>query len=82
MARVRFLGPSNQRLKPHPSEVDCEYAVVDGNGTRLLHLSTFGSDDRASERKSSQSLQFDLERARELVEIIERTFPSLGSRSR
>jgi hypothetical protein len=82
MARVRSIGPSNQRLKQHPTEVDCEYAVVDDNGIRLLHLSTFGSDDRASERKSSQSLQFDVERARDLVEIIERTFPNLRSTSR
>jgi hypothetical protein len=79
MARVRSFGPSNQSLKPHPTEVDCEFGVVDDvAGVRLLHLSTFGSDDRASERKSSQSLQLDAERARQLVEIIERVFPRLS----
>lgn len=77
MARVRSISPSDQRIKPHPSEVDCEYTVVEGSGMRLLHLSTFGSDDRASERKSSQSLQLDVERARELVDIIVKTFPEI-----
>ena len=78
MARVRSIGPSNQRIKPHPSEVDCEFTVVEGAEVRLLHLTTFGSDDRASDRKSSQSLQFDVERARELVDIIVRTFPQIA----
>jgi len=66
-------------LKAHPTEVDCEFGVVDDDGVRLLHLTTFGSDDRASDRKSSQSLQLDVEQARKLVEIIERTFPHLRS---
>ncbi|MBA3906289.1 MAG: hypothetical protein H0X35_06325 [Pseudonocardiales bacterium] len=38
-------------------------------------MSTFGSDDRARDRKSSQSLQLNVDQARELVAIIERTFP-------
>jgi hypothetical protein len=80
MARVRSFGPSNQRLKAHPTEVDCEFGVVDDHGVRLLHLTTFGSDDRASDKKSSQSLQLDAEQAGQLVEIIERTFPHLRSR--
>lgn len=78
MARVRSFLPSQQDVRPHPTEVDCEYRVVGtSSGDRLLHLSTFGSDERASVRKSSQSLQFDLEGARELVSIIETTFPEL-----
>lgn len=82
MARVRSISPSDQRIKPHPSEVDCEYAVIDTVSGRLLHLSTFGSDDRASERKSSQSLQLDAGRARELVDVILQTFPELGRHDR
>jgi hypothetical protein len=82
MARVRSISPSDQRIKPHPSEVDCEYAVVEAASRRLLHLSTFGSDDRASERKSSQSLQLDVDRAQELVDVILQTFPELVRRER
>ncbi|MEV6372530.1 hypothetical protein [Micromonospora musae] len=80
MARVRSFGPSSQRVKAHPTEVDCEHVVIDGGSERLLHLSTFGSDDRATERTSSQSIQLNLERARQLVEIIEQAFPELRRR--
>lgn len=77
MARVRSFAPSDQRLSPHPTEVDCEYAVIDDGRARLLHLTTFGSENRASERKSSQSIQLDEERARELVDIIIKAFPEI-----
>lgn len=77
MARVRLFAQSIQTVRVHPTEVDCEYAIVDDGVAHLLHLSTFGSDDRKSDRKSSQSLQLDLERARELVDIIRRAFPQI-----
>lgn len=77
MARVRSFGPSDQRLEPHRTEVDCEYAIVGDGADRLLHLSTFGSDQRASEHKSSQSLQLDLARAQELIDIVARAFPEI-----
>lgn len=79
MARVRSFSPSKQALKVHPTEVDCEFAVVGDGMRRVLHLSTFGSDDRSSDRKSSQSLQLDIEQARRLTEIIEEAFPELKS---
>lgn len=77
MARVRSFASSIQNVRVHPTTVDCEHTVVDHGGTRLLHLSTFGSDDRKSDRKSSQSLQLDVDRARELVEIIRKAFPEI-----
>ena len=77
VARVRAFLRSDQRLKRHPTEVDCEFAVIGDGPERLLHLTTFGSDNRASARKSSQSLQLDLEHARELVDIIVRAFPEI-----
>lgn len=77
MARVRSFGPSNQNVRVHPTEVDCEFGVIDDGSVRLLHLSTFGSDDRESGRKSSQSLQLDVEQAQRLVEIIRSTFPQI-----
>lgn len=80
MARVRTLAKSHQHVKAHPTEVDCEYTTVDGPQGTLLHLSTFGSDDRASKRKSSQSLQLDRALAQELVKIIEATFPGIHRR--
>ena len=78
MARIRSITPSNQRLSVHPTEVDCEYVVVDTGTERLLHLNTFGSDNRVCARKSSQSLQLDEDQARRLIEVIKKTFPTLG----
>ncbi len=80
MARVRSFGRSHKRIKAHPTEVDCEYATVGEGIDRLLHLSTFGSDGRASDHKSSQSLQLEAVRAQELVDVIEDAFP--GTRRR
>ncbi|MFF5230678.1 hypothetical protein [Dactylosporangium sp. NPDC000521] len=78
MARVRSFGPSTQNVKVHPTEVDCEYKTIfDDTGQPYLHLSTFGSDDREAERKSSQSIQLDAVRCRELLAILEKAFPEL-----
>lgn len=74
---MRSFSPSRQDIRPHPTEVDCEHRVVVDGATRLLHLTTFGSDDRASKPKSSQSIQLDIDAARELVAIIESAFPEL-----
>ena len=75
MARVRSIHRMKARATAHPTEVDCGYQIVDGG--RLLQLSTFGSDSRQSQPKVSQTLQFDREKAAELMEIIRATFPGL-----
>ncbi len=76
MARVRSIEPGKQKIKPHTTEVDCHFAVVDDReGSRLLHLTTFGSDHRKSAPKSSQSIQLNVEMARKLIEVIHDAFP-------
>lgn len=77
MARVRSFALSSQEIRPHPTTVECEHRLIGAGDERLLHLSTFGSSSRQSERKSSQSLQFDLAMARELVDIIVESFPEI-----
>ncbi|KQQ08454.1 hypothetical protein ASF46_14215 [Rathayibacter sp. Leaf296] len=62
-------------MKVHSTEVDCTYQeVASEDGTKYIHLSTFGSDDRVSGPKSSQTLQLDEKAARELIEVLIRTF--------
>lgn len=69
MALIRSIQPGRQTVKPHRTEVDCfTQQLTAADGTVLLHLSTFGSDHRASPAKSSQSMQFDRERAQDLIE--------------
>ena len=75
MARVRSLTRGTQTVKLHPSEVDCFFQLVESeDGKKYVHLSTFGSDARASGSKSSQSIQLDATMARELVKVLQETF--------
>ena len=77
MARIRSFEKTNSNARRHPTEVDCGYQSLNADGEILLQLTTFGSDHRQSEKKGSQSLQFDRDTAAELVAIIRRTFPGL-----
>ena len=75
MARVRELFADDRSSRAHPTEVECGYLVLtDANGHRLLQLSTYGSDDRQSEKKVSQTIQIDAIVARELVDLMQQTF--------
>lgn len=60
----------------HPTTVDAELREVRASGEGiLLQLSTFGSADRQSRPKVSQTIQFDKEHALELRRAIDRLFP-------
>ena len=61
---------------PHLHQpVLCGYNAVTVEGTPILQLETYGSDDRAMPGKVSQVIQLDEAGARELKAIIERAFP-------
>ncbi|GAA1014017.1 hypothetical protein Aple_042640 [Acrocarpospora pleiomorpha] len=77
MAKIRDFFQANKASSPHPTEVDCGYQVILTGEGPLLQLSTYGSDGRQSEKKVSQTIQLDRERARELLAIITKTFPDL-----
>jgi 5-methylcytosine-specific restriction protein B len=78
MAVVRQFLEGSQTVRRHATEVDCYYQTV-GDGPIRVHLSTFGSDDRQSEPKSSQSIQLDEARAAELIKILRDAFPGLSA---
>jgi len=79
MARIVKFETGTQEIAIHRSEVVCFHQVVlDGDQRSHLHLSTFGSQDRASAPKSSQSLQIGKEEAKELMAILLDTFPDLA----
>lgn len=77
MARVTEFFQVRGEAKPHPTQVECGYRTVSTPAGPLLQLSTYGSDDRQSEKKVSQTLQLDREGARRLLAIIQDTFPDL-----
>jgi hypothetical protein len=75
MARVREIFPARGSGRVHPTEVDCGWQIIRGtDGSELLQLSTYGSDQRMSEKKVSQTIQFDKHSAKQLVEILRREF--------
>lgn len=59
------------------TEVECGWRVGESRGRRLLHLETYGSDEREIRGKVSQAIEIDIEGARELQRILRTAFPGL-----
>jgi hypothetical protein len=75
MARIRTLTRSSQSISVHKTEVDATFqTVMNSDGKLYFHMSTYGSDNRASEPKVSQTIQLDEETASLLVAELARTF--------
>lgn len=75
MARIRSLSRASGSGKIHPTETDAEWSIVIGaNGSRLLQIATFGSDQRASKPKVSQTIQIDSALAGVLRTALDGTF--------
>lgn len=77
MARIRTFTKASSISTPHPTETDAHWALVQDETSRLLQVSTFGSDSRASHPKVSQTLQFDRDSAALLKHAIDTVFPDL-----
>lgn len=50
--------------------VQCTYSVFEEGGKRYFQIDTYGSEDREIHHKLSQSIQFDEETARVLIELV------------
>lgn len=75
MARIRSITVGTDGSVVHPTEVDCEIKrIVPTDRAVLLQLSTFGSPNRVSEPKVSQTIQLDRETAFTLRNLIDKTF--------
>lgn len=77
MARIRSLSLSPLAPRVHPTEVDAEWSVVHAPAGAFLQISTFGSDNRVSAPKVSQTLQVDRAIAKQLKAALEQTFPGI-----
>lgn len=82
MAKIKEFFRVTAAAKPHPTEVECGYQVIQTPGGPLLQLSTYGSDGRQSEKKVSQTLQLDRKAATELIGILRTTFACLSGAER
>lgn len=77
MARIRSFSQTQSESNAHPTETDALWSLVGPIENRLLQISTYGSDARASRPKVSQTIQFNREQAILLKRAIEEAFPGL-----
>jgi hypothetical protein len=73
---TEFYAVTKDRVG-HPKTTKCGYAKVDVDGRTYLVLESYGSDERAKPGKTSQSFHLDRERATDLKQVLERTFPGI-----
>jgi hypothetical protein len=77
MAIVTSLVPLRQEtFKPHPTAVECRYAIFSVGKQQFVQLNTYGSPDRQDAGTVSQTLQFDEASARELRRVLDEAFPA------
>ena len=77
MAYVTSVEPDNHEVRSlHPTQVVCKVIVAECDGTHLVQLNTYGSNDRQVPGKLSQTLQFDETSGRQLRDILIREFGS------
>ncbi|SBS69941.1 hypothetical protein [uncultured Microbacterium sp.] len=75
MAIVRNLVQGHQNVQAHPTNVEGYVQILlDESGRPLVHVSTWGSDNRKTAKKQSQVIQFDESSAGELVRYFVRAF--------
>ncbi|MBO4269945.1 hypothetical protein [Microbispora triticiradicis] len=77
MAKIREFFEDKKASVSHPTVVDCGYQAVRTHEGVFLQLSTYGSDQRQTQKKTSQTLQLDREHAEQLLHILVTTFPDL-----
>jgi hypothetical protein len=77
MARIRTLTSEAHDVRVHKTEVDATYQLVNGpDGETYFHLSTYGSDNRKSDPKVSQTFQVNAEIAAQLIQALTAAFAS------
>jgi len=77
MTVVSRIDLGSRELVPHHTESRCEYQIVaTENGQKLLQISTFGSEDRATDGVK-QAIQFTESALKELRQILELSLTAL-----
>lgn len=78
MALIEGFDPSANDAQRVHGPVRCGYRAFTVDGKTVVQLDTYGSDERAIPGKISQSLQLDVDGARELIGILREAFPGLA----
>ena len=74
---IRFNQLHKDRNQIH-GPVECGYTMFEKGGQRYLQLDTYGSSERQIPGKTSQSIQLNVESARQLKALIQKTFLELA----
>ena len=61
----------NSRIQ---KETECTYNVFQIDEIKYIQFDTYGTSERKSESKSSQTIQFDKDTAKYLIEILKSEF--------
>jgi hypothetical protein len=77
VAVIRSISRGSSVVSRHRTSVDATYQVVADDAGTLFHLSTYGSDGRASQPKVSQTIQLDRTAASDLLKALREAFPGL-----
>lgn len=77
MALIKKFDPVPSDTQRVHGPVTCGFRTFTVDGRRVLQLDTYGSPERQILDKVSQSIQLDADSARELLKIIEKSFPDL-----
>ena len=75
MAFVKALEKDDRQIRSaQPTELVCKYVVGERDGKKVLQLNSYGSSDRMSPGKQSQTLQFGEDAARQLYRLLKAEF--------
>lgn len=55
-------------------ETECTYNVFNADETKYIQFDTYGTSERKSESKSSQTIQFNKETAEHIIRILKTEF--------
>lgn len=77
MAFIETFYPVTVARQVVHDPVECGWRAFIAEGRRILQLDTYGSNQRKSQGKVSQSLQVDKAGATELMRILREAFPGL-----
>lgn len=77
MALVEEIAPTTRSRQAVHAPTTCFSSVLECDGQTYIQLDTYGSATRKLRHKVSQSIQFDRSAAKQLKQLIERTFPGL-----
>lgn len=64
-------APRNSRLQ---NEAECTYNVLVENGKKYVQLNTYGSKERLHKHVVSQTIQFNEQSAKQLIQILKSEF--------